>query len=151
MLKSWFSRFRHKTFYNICQVDMKLLFYYYFLGISEIHDSLVKDSTVTFWAIFGKTWATFYFNIWSHCNRKAHSHEEDLHCIGVFCYDQNDAECFSDRMLCRAGVWHSWPRCRFRYHTTWVPIQPSTTFIEKLLTVCRKDKNKEKETRNGPL
>ena len=86
---------------------MKLLFYYYFLGISEIHDSLVKDSTVTFWAIFGKTWATFYFNIWSHCNRKAHSHEEDLHCIGVFCYDQNDAECFSDRMLCRAGVWHS--------------------------------------------
>ena len=81
--------------------------YYYFLGISEIHDSLVKYSTVPFWATFGKTWDTFYFSIWSHCNRKAHSHEEDLHCIGVFCYDQNDAECFSDRMLCRAGVWHS--------------------------------------------
>ena len=31
------------------------------------HNSLVKASTVTVWATFGKSWATFYFNIWSRC------------------------------------------------------------------------------------
>ena len=38
-----------------------------FLGSCENHWFLTKTGQATFWAAFGKTWATFYFNIWSHC------------------------------------------------------------------------------------
>ena len=36
-----------------------------FLGLSEKHNSLVKTTLAPFWPTFGKTWATFYSNIWS--------------------------------------------------------------------------------------
>ena len=38
-----------------------------FLVSCENHHLLSKIGKATFWATFGKTWATFYFNIWSHC------------------------------------------------------------------------------------
>ena len=37
-----------------------------FLGYSGKHHSLVKTTVAPFGANFGKSWATFYFNIWSH-------------------------------------------------------------------------------------
>ena len=38
-----------------------------FLGSCENHHFLSQTGEATFWATFGKTWATLYFNIWSHC------------------------------------------------------------------------------------
>ena len=35
-------------------------------GLKWKHHSLAKTAVVPFWATFVKTWATFYFNIWSH-------------------------------------------------------------------------------------
>ena len=37
-----------------------------FLGSCEIHCFLRQTGDATFWATFGKSWATFYFSIWSH-------------------------------------------------------------------------------------
>ena len=37
-----------------------------FLGKCENYRFLSQTGEATFWATFGKTWATFYFNIWSH-------------------------------------------------------------------------------------
>ena len=36
------------------------------LGSCENHRFLSRTGEVTFWATFGKTWATFYSIIWSH-------------------------------------------------------------------------------------
>ena len=40
-----------------------------------------KTCEITFWATFGKVWATFYFTIWSHCAQpkrgKCNSHMQD--------------------------------------------------------------------------
>ena len=36
-----------------------------FLGSGEKHCFLSQTGEATFWATFGKTWATFFFNIWS--------------------------------------------------------------------------------------
>ena len=38
-----------------------------FLDSCENNRFLSQTGDSTFWATFGKTWATFYFNIWSHC------------------------------------------------------------------------------------
>ena len=40
-----------------------------FLGCLEKHYIKVKTALVTLWATFGSIWATFNFNIWSHCWR----------------------------------------------------------------------------------
>ena len=37
-----------------------------FLGYFEKPHSYVKTTLATFWATFGKNWATFFSNIWSH-------------------------------------------------------------------------------------
>ena len=39
-----------------------------FLGYFEKPHSYVKTALATFWATFGKNWATFYSNIWSLCS-----------------------------------------------------------------------------------
>ena len=39
------------------------------LGYFEYPHSYVKTAVATFWATLGNIWATFYFNIWSHCNQ----------------------------------------------------------------------------------
>ena len=39
-----------------------------FLGNFENNCFLSETGVATFWATFGKTWATFCSNIWSHCN-----------------------------------------------------------------------------------
>ena len=38
----------------------------YFLVRCKNHCFLSKTGDATFWATVVKTWATFYFNIWSH-------------------------------------------------------------------------------------
>ena len=38
-----------------------------FRAISIKHPFLVQTAVGTFWVRFGKFWATFDFNIWSHC------------------------------------------------------------------------------------
>ena len=38
-----------------------------FRAISIKHPLLVQTAVGTFWVRFGKFWATFDFNIWSHC------------------------------------------------------------------------------------
>ena len=38
-----------------------------FLGYFEKPHSYAKTALGTFWATFGKNWATFNSNIWSHC------------------------------------------------------------------------------------
>ena len=37
-----------------------------FLGSCENQPFYSQTGVATFWVTFGKTWATFYFNIWSH-------------------------------------------------------------------------------------
>ena len=51
-------------------------------------------------------------------------------------------------------LWRSWQSGRLRYQMTRVRIQSSATFTEHiylLLTVCRKDENKEKRGREWPI
>ena len=51
-------------------------------------------------------------------------------------------------------LWRSWQSGCVRYQRTQVRIQSSATFFEHLfflLTVCRKDENKEQEAGNGPF
>ena len=38
-----------------------------FLGRCENLCFISQTGEATFWAPFATTWATFYFNIWSHC------------------------------------------------------------------------------------
>ena len=40
-----------------------------FLGYIEKLNILVKTAVEIVWASFGKNWAIFYFNIWSHWKR----------------------------------------------------------------------------------
>ena len=51
----------NKFYYKVAQMLVD------FLGICEKHCFFSQTGQATFWATFGKTWATFYFNIWSHC------------------------------------------------------------------------------------
>ena len=37
-----------------------------FLGSCENHRFLNQTGEATFWETFGKAWATFYSNVWSH-------------------------------------------------------------------------------------
>ena len=38
-----------------------------FWGTCENHCIISQTGDATFWATFGKTWATFYYKIWSDC------------------------------------------------------------------------------------
>ena len=42
-----------------------------FMGSCENHRFLSQTGEATFWVTFAKTWATFYFNIWSHCTQSS--------------------------------------------------------------------------------
>ena len=42
-----------------------------FLGSCDDNCYLNQTGQATFWATFGKTWAIFYFNIWSHWSHDA--------------------------------------------------------------------------------
>ena len=54
--KSWW----HIFFQKVAQI------YDNFLGYSGNHNTLVKTTVAPFGPTFWKTWATFYFNVWSH-------------------------------------------------------------------------------------
>ena len=54
--KSWW----HIFFQKVAQIYDNLL------GYSGNHNTLVKTTVAPFGPTFWKTWATFYFNVWSH-------------------------------------------------------------------------------------
>ena len=43
------------------------------LGYFEKPHSYVKTSLASLGATFGKNWATFYSDIWSHCSRRTYN------------------------------------------------------------------------------
>ena len=51
----------------------------------------------------------------------------------------------------RAVVVHCWQRGLSQYQRTRVRIHSSAIFSQQLFTVCREDRNKEKEPGNGPF
>ena len=65
----------NKFSYKVAQIFVDFLATYL---VNHLFFNKNKAVVVTFWTFFGTTWATYYFNIWSHWTRRQRRHRRPI-------------------------------------------------------------------------